>query len=96
MQSEPTTVEKLRGLPWAVTTNAFNSIFSQLTFFGSVFVLYLDSLGLSKTEIGLILALIPFSCILSPLEAPFTARHGYKRIFLIFTLCVKCSRHCCC
>lgn len=84
MQSEPTTVEKLRGLPWSVATNAINSIYAQFTFFGSVFVLYLNSLGLNKTEIGFILALIPFSAVLAPLVAPFTARHGYKRIFVIF------------
>src|SRR5687768_16920406 len=84
MQSEPTTVEKLRGLPWSVATNAVNAILSQVTFFGSVFVLFLNSLGLTKTEIGLILSLIPFSAILAPLVAPFTARHGYKRIFVIF------------
>jgi HEAT repeat protein len=84
MQSEPTTVEKLRGLPWSVATNAINAIFSQFTFFGSVFVLYLNSLELSKTQIGLILALIPFSAILAPVVAPFTARHGYKRVFVIF------------
>lgn len=84
MSSEPTTVEKLRGLPWSVATNAINAIFSQFTFFGSVFVLYLNSLGLNKTEIGFILSLIPFSAILAPLVAPFTARHGYKRVFVIF------------
>lgn len=84
MQSEPTTVEKLRGLPWSVATNAINAIFSQFTFFGSVFVLYLDTLGLQKTEIGLILALVPFSAILAPLVAPFSAKHGYKRVFVIF------------
>ena len=84
MQSEPTTVEKLRGLPWSVATNAANSVFSQFTFFGSVFVLYLNSLGLSKTEIGFVLALIPFSAILAPVVAPFTARYGFKRVFVTF------------
>ncbi|MCC6456532.1 MAG: HEAT repeat domain-containing protein [Caldilineaceae bacterium] len=84
MQSEPTTVEKLRGLPWSVATNAVNAVFSQFTFFGSVFVLFLNSVGLTKTEIGFILSLIPFSAILAPLVAPFAERHGYKRIFVIF------------
>ncbi len=73
MQSEPTTVEKLRGLPWSVATNAANAVFNQFTFFGSIFVLYLNSLGLNKTEIGLILALVPFSAILAPLFAPFAS-----------------------
>lgn len=84
MQSEPTTVEKLRGLPWSVATNAINAIFQQFTFFSSVFVLYLNTLGLAKTEIGFIISLVPFSAILAPLVAPFAARHGYKRIFVIF------------
>lgn len=84
MHSEPTTVEKLRGLPWSVATNAANQVFSQLTLFGSVFVLLLDTLGLSKSAIGLILAFVPISGIIAPLVAPFTARHGYKRVFVIF------------
>jgi MFS family permease len=81
---EPTTVEKLRGLPWSVACNSFNQVFSQFTFFGSVFVLFLNTLGLTKTEIGFVLALIPLSAILAPIIAPFTARYGYKRVFVIF------------
>lgn len=84
MSSEPTTVAKLRGLPWSIACNAANQVFSQFTFFGAVFILFLNQLGLSKTEIGFVLALVPFSAVLAPLVAPFTARHGYKRIFVIF------------
>ncbi len=84
MQNEPTTVEKLRGLPWSVACNSFNQVFSQFTFFGSVFVLFLNTLGLTKTEIGFVLALVPLSAILAPIVAPFTARYGYKRVFVIF------------
>jgi MFS transporter, NNP family, nitrate/nitrite transporter len=84
MQSEPTTVEKLRGLPWSVATNALNQVYSQFTFFGSVFVLFLNTLGLTKTEIGFVLALVPISAILAPVVAPYTARYGYKHVFLIF------------
>ena len=42
MTSEPTTVEKLQGLRWANASNAALSVFVQLTFFGSVFVLFLN------------------------------------------------------
>jgi MFS family permease len=84
MSNEPTTVEKLRGLPWSVGTNAANSIFSQFTFFGSVFVLFLNTLGMSKTAIGFVLALIPMSAIIAPVAAPATALYGYKRVFVWF------------
>lgn len=82
--SEPTTVEKLRGLPWSVATNAANTVFSHFTVFGAVFVLFLNTLGMSKTAIGFVLALIPFSAVIAPLVAPFTARVGYKRVFVWF------------
>ncbi|HXF61223.1 MAG TPA: MFS transporter, partial [Caldilineaceae bacterium] len=84
MSNEPTTLEKLRGLPWSVACNAANAVFSQFVFFGSVFVLFLNTLGMSKTAIGFVLALIPFSAMLAPLAAPVAARYGYKRIFLVF------------
>src|SRR5690554_1967244 len=84
MSTAPTTVEKLRGLPWSFATNATNTVFVQFIWFGSVFVLFLDKLHLSKTQIGLILALVPFAACLAPLIAPFTARIGYKRAFVLF------------
>lgn len=84
MNAEPTTVEKLRGLPWSVATNAANTFFSHFTVFGSVFVLFLNTLGMSKTAIGFVLALIPFSSVIAPLVAPFSARVGYKRVFVWF------------
>lgn len=84
MSAEPTTVEKLRGLPWSVATNAANAVFSHFTLFGSVFVLFLNGLGMSKTAIGFVLALIPFSAVIAPLVAPFAARVGYKRVFVWF------------
>ena len=57
--SEPTTVEKLRGLPWAMAGNAATITFAKLTFFGSVFVLFLNELDMSKTQTGFLLSLIP-------------------------------------
>ncbi len=84
MAQEPTTVEKLRGLPWSIATNVANTVFSQLIYFGSVFVLFLDYLDFSKTEIGLVLALIPLAGCIAPLVASFTARMGIKRAFILF------------
>ena len=84
MDNEPTTVDKLRGLPWSYATNAFNTVFTQFTYFGSAFILFLDQLGLSKSDIGFVLSLIPFSNLLALWIAPWTARFGYKRSFVLF------------
>ena len=65
MSGEPTTAEKLQALPWSVASNAFLAIFVQLTYFGSVFVLFLNELGLSKGQVGLVLSLIPFAGLLA-------------------------------
>ena len=81
---EPTTVEKLQGLPWSIASNAANSLFSQFTFFGSVFILFLNALGMSKSEIGFLLSLLPFSGLLSLVFASFAARFGYKRTYTSF------------
>ncbi len=80
--SGPTTMAKLRGLPWSIAGNSLNSIFAQFTFFGSVFVLFLNTLGLSKSQIGGLLALLPFTSVLAVFVAPAVARFGYKRTFL--------------
>lgn len=81
---EPTNVEKLRGLPWSIAGDTSVTIFSQLIFFGSVFILFLDKLGLNKTEIGSLLSLIPFAGTLALFIAPAAARFGYKRTFVTF------------
>ncbi|MEZ4867514.1 MAG: MFS transporter [Caldilineaceae bacterium] len=84
MSNQPTMVAKLRGLRWSVTLNAANTVFTQFTYFGSAFVLFLDLLGLSKSDIGFVLSLIPFSNLLAIVLAPATARFGYKRTFVLF------------
>ena len=83
MSKEPTNVQKIRGLPWDIAFGAANSVFCQLTFFGSVFVLFLSELGLSKTQIGSLLSLFPFSALIALFVAPVVARFGYKRTFLV-------------
>jgi MFS family permease len=84
MTKEPTTVEKMRGLPWGIAFDTANSVYCQLTILGSLFVLYLNELGLNKTQIGALLSLFPFTALLALVIAPAIARWGYKRTFLIF------------
>ena len=74
--------EKIRLLPWSYAHNAFNSIFSVLTFFGPVFVLFLDALELPKTRIGFLLSLLPFCGLVAPFIAPRLARVGVKRVYI--------------
>lgn len=81
---EPTTAEKMRGLPWSILTNLTNTFFAQFTLFGSVFVLFLNQLGLDKSQIGFLLSPIHFAGLAALFVAPFTARFGYKRTFVTF------------
>ncbi|MEZ4710434.1 MAG: MFS transporter [Caldilineaceae bacterium] len=81
---EPTTIEKLRGLPWAIASNSANTFFVQFTYFGSVFVLFLNRLGFSKTDIGFLLSLAPFAGLIALFIAPAVARFGYKRTFVTY------------
>ena len=79
----PTTVEKLRGLPWGVAWSVTNSVFAQYTFFGSIFILFLNQLGLDKAQIGSLLSLLPFFGIIAVFIASPVARIGYKRVFVL-------------
>jgi MFS family permease len=81
-EGPPTNVEKLRGLPWGVAWSVTNSVFAQYTFFGSIFVLYLNQLGLDKAQIGSLLSLLPFLGIIAVFIAAPVARIGHKRVFL--------------
>lgn len=89
MNDEPTTADKLRALPWVYAHGATNAAFCLLTVFGSVFMLFLDELGLNKEQIGLLLALFPFCALLAPFISHWVARAGLKRTYLIFWTCRK-------
>jgi HEAT repeat protein/MFS family permease len=78
---EPTNLQKIRGIPWSISFNVLNTFFIQFTFFGSVFVLFLDELGLDKGQIGFILALLPFFDLISLFLASAVSRFGYKLTF---------------
>jgi len=80
----PTTAEKLRALPWGFGAQAANAVFVQLVFFGPAYVLFLDELNISRSEIGFLLSLVPFTGLVALFIAPQVARFGYKRTFIIF------------
>jgi MFS family permease len=80
---EPTTVEKLRGLPWSIFSNSTNTVFAQFTVFGSVFVLFLSYYEMDKTQIGFLLSLVPFAGLVALFIAPAVARFGFKRTYVL-------------
>ena len=84
VSTEPTTTEKMRGLPWSIAGSAMNTVFVQFTYFGPVFVLFLSQLGISKSQIGFLLSLFPFLGLIALFIAPTVARFGYKRTFIMF------------
>jgi MFS family permease len=84
VDGEPTTAAKLRGLPWSIASNAANTVFVQYTFFGSIFVLFLSALGLSKGQMGFLLSLLPFFGLIALFVAPAVERFGYKRSYITF------------
>ncbi len=79
-----TEAEKLQALPWSIASNAGLSVYAQLVVFGSGFVLFLDELGLNKTQIGFLISLISFLAPVTMLAASRAARFGYKRTFITF------------
>ena len=84
MTDELTNIEKKRGLPWICYSEAMSVIFCNLTVFGSIFILFLNELGLDKTKIGFLLSLFPFCGVLALFVAPAIARRGFKRTFITF------------
>ncbi len=81
---QPTQYEKIRAIPWSLGYDLANTFFVQLTFFGSVFILFLNDLGLNESQIGLLLSILPFLSLLSLFITPPVARMGYRRTFLSF------------
>lgn len=84
MTIELTTAEKIRRLPWNTALGAFNNIFAVLTFFGSAFILFVNEIGASNSQIGFLLSLLPFTGLIALFIAPQVARFGYKRTFVTF------------
>ena len=84
MSTQVTDVEKINRLPWLIGAQTLNMTFVLLTFSGTVFVLFLDELGLDGGQIGFLLAIIPFLGIIAPFIAPYVTRFGYKRTYVTF------------
>ncbi|MCJ7701361.1 MAG: MFS transporter [Anaerolineales bacterium] len=82
MSHEITTSEKLDRLPWSIATNAVNTIFVQFTYFGSAFVLFLDALNFSKSQVGFLLSLLEFASLIALFVAPWVERVGFKRAYI--------------
>ncbi len=79
-----TNAEKLRRLHWNTALSATNNVFALLIYFGPAFVLFLNQLGFTNTQIGFLLSLLPFTGLVALVIAPAVARFGYKRTFLTF------------
>lgn len=84
VQIEPTTLEKIRGLPWVLAMNASLAVHARFLFFGSSFVLFLNQIGFNKTQIGGLLSLLPFWGLIAIFAAPWVAQRGVKRVYLTF------------
>ncbi len=82
--AELTTFEKIRRLHWQIIGNVANQWFCLTSFFGAVFILFLDELGMDKAKIGLILSLFPFCNLIALFSAPYNARFGFKKMFVLF------------
>ncbi|KKK79319.1 hypothetical protein LCGC14_2834690, partial [marine sediment metagenome] len=79
---EPTNAQKAHALPWALTAQTGGSIYVNLTMAGPVFLLFLNHLGFGKSQIGIILGIIPFLGVLSLFLSSIESRFGYKRSYL--------------
>jgi MFS family permease len=77
-----TEAQKIRALPWNLVNGVLTNIFYLWTFGGSVFVLFLNELGLPKGQIGTLLSLFPFCGLLALWFAPLATRLGRKRVFI--------------
>jgi MFS-type transporter involved in bile tolerance (Atg22 family)/HEAT repeat protein len=84
MNSTITDLEKINRLPWLAAADILNTAFFLLTFSGSIFLLFLDELGLDNSQIGFLLSLVPFCGIIAPFIAPLVRRLGYKRVYITF------------
>ena len=82
LNQEITTIEKRKGIPFALLFSAANNNYAILTFFSSIFVLYLSELGFSNTRIGFLLGLIHVTGVFTPFFTRTVERIGPKKTFL--------------
>lgn len=72
-----------RWVAWLVAQGVINSVYCRITVFGSIFILFLHDLGMSKSQTGAALSLIPFSHLIGLAIAPAVARFGPKRAYVL-------------
>jgi MFS-type transporter involved in bile tolerance (Atg22 family) len=82
-RAHPEARQKYRALPWSLAHIALNNFFYVWSFGGTVFLLYLNEMGLSKDQIGLLLSAFPFTGLLALVLGPSVARWGRKRVYLL-------------
>jgi MFS family permease len=78
-----TRAQKMRGLPWLVSSEGLNSAALMLAM-TTPFVLFLHDLGFKKTHIGLATSLVHLTAPLALVIAPSVERFGLKRTYLAF------------
>jgi len=78
-----TDAEKLRRLPWETARITLTRVYNALIL-GPPFPLFLAALGLAKSRIGALTAVLYLVAPLSLFVAPAVARFGFKRTFLLF------------
>ena len=74
---------RVRRLSWALLSSLFNSAYGNLTL-GAITTLFYAAMGLPKTHIGLLNALIFLPGPLALVAAPLAARWGFKRTYMWF------------
>lgn len=75
--------EQISAIPWLCAQSVLNSLFCIWTFGGSIFLLYLNELGLPNGQIGAVLSIFPFCGLLALGFAPLAQRWGWKRVYLL-------------
>ena len=74
------TVQQKKSFQWLYQFSGWTNIFAVLTVFGPLFPLFCDAIGMSKTRIGLVLAVFPVSYLLSMFISRWVMRYGTKKI----------------
>ncbi|MDD5484242.1 MAG: MFS transporter [Kiritimatiellae bacterium] len=77
-----TTVQQKQSYKWIYHFSVSSNIFAVLTVFGALFPLFCDALGMSKTQIGFVVSILPLLYITSIFLSNWIMRCGPRRIFL--------------
>lgn len=78
-----TAIQQKQSYPWLYHLSCWLNL-GFLLVFGSLFPLFCDALHMTKTQIGLILSILPFSYLVTIFVSRWVARHGPKKIMLVF------------